>query len=155
MSKNKGGHDGRSSARLWAVQALYQMDIAGTALEETITEYANHRLDMPLEDMELPDTDIAFFECILRGVTEHQRLIDRRIDSALREDWKLSRLDSTLRALMRAGAYEILCRDDVPPKVVVSQYTDMAHAFFDGPEAGMANALLDKLHGEKTEDPLL
>ena len=125
------------------------MDIAGTALEEAIAEYVNHRLGLPLEDMELPEADTPHFESILRGVAEHQRLIDERIDAALREGWKLSRLDSTLRALMRAGTYEILYREDVPPKVVASQYTDMAHAFFDGPEAGMANALLDKLLSDK------
>ncbi|MGC6476591.1 MAG: transcription antitermination factor NusB [Parvibaculales bacterium] len=155
MSKNTNMHDERSAARLWAVQALYQMDIAGTPIEEIITEYKDHRFDLPLEGMELPEVDAAFFEEIMRGVVTHQRLLDVRVNKALREGWTLSRLDSTLRALMRAGAYEILCRDDVPVNVVSSQYTDMAHAFFEGAEAKMANALLDRLGKEKADDPLL
>ncbi len=152
---NKGHHDARSASRLFAVQALYQMDIASSALEETISEYLNHRLGLPLEDMELPAADASHFESILRGVVEHQRLIDQRVNDILRKGWKLSRLDSILRALMRAGAYEILCRDDVPPNVVASEYTDMAHAFFDGSEAGMANALLNRLIEEKAQNSVL
>lgn len=158
MSRPEEGYDGRSAARILAVQALYQMDIAQSSLDDTIEEFLNHRLDVPMgeaDEITMPDADPVHFESILRGVMAEQRLIDGRVSNVLRDDWKLSRLDSTLRAILRAGAYEILCRSDVPPNVIVSEYTDMAHAFFEGAEAGMTNALLDKLLKEKVEDPLL
>ena len=138
-------HDGRSGARLLAVQALYQMDIAQTPLEVVIREFAEHRDNVKLEDMELPPADMAHFEFLLRGVLDHQTLIDRAIDARLAENWTLARLDSTLRAILRCGAQELLNAPYVPPKVSISQYADMAHAFFDGAEGGMANALLDRI----------
>ena len=138
-------HDGRSGARLLAVQALYQMDIAQTPLEAIIREFADHRDNVTLEELELPPADMAHFEFLLRGVLDHQTLIDRAIDGRLAENWSLARIDSTLRAILRCGVQELLNAPHVPPKVVISQYADMAHAFFDGAEGGMANALLDKV----------
>jgi N utilization substance protein B len=138
-------YDARSSARLLAVQALYQMDIARTPLEVIIREFGEHRLEAKLDDMELPAADGTHFELVLRGVVDNQTHIDRIIDGKLAENWRLARLDSTLRAILRCGVLELTEAPQVPPKVVVSQYSDIAHAFFDGAEGGMANALLDNV----------
>ena len=137
--------DSRSSARLLAVQALYQMDIARTPLEAVIKEFGAHRLDARLDDIEMPAADGDHFELVLRGVVEHQTEIDRLIDGKLAKNWSLPRLDSTLRAILRCGVQELLHAPRIPPKVVVSQYADIAHAFFDSAEGGMANALLDNV----------
>lgn len=138
-------YDARSAARLLAVQALYQMDIARTPLEVIIREFSEHRLDSKLDDIELPPADDTHFEFVLRGVVDHQTLIDRALDSRLEKNWSLPRLDSTLRAILRCGVQELLNGQDIPAKVVISQYADIAHAFFDGAEGGMANALLDRV----------
>jgi N utilization substance protein B len=138
-------HDARSSARLLAVQALYQMDIARTPLEVIIREFNEHRMEVTLDDIALPPADIEHFEMLLRGVVEEQTAIDRLIDGKLAENWSLSRLDSTLRAILRCGVHELLSAPHIPPKVVVSQYADIAHAFFEGAEGGVANALLDNV----------
>ena len=122
-------HDARSAARLLAVQALYQMDIARTPLEVVIREFGEHRMELKLEDIELPQADSAHFEMLLRGVVENQMPIDRLIDSKLAKNWSLARLDSTLRAILRCGVQELLNAPHIPPKVVVSQYADIAHAF--------------------------
>lgn len=138
-------YDARSSARLLAVQALYQMDIARTPLETIIREFSEHRLEAKLDDIELPPADGAHFEFVLRGVVDHQTLIDRALDGRLQKNWSLPRLDSTLRAILRCGVQELLNAPEIPKKVVISQYADIAHAFFEGAEGGMANALLDNV----------
>ena len=138
-------YDARSSARLLAVQALYQMDIARTPLEVIIREFSEHRLEAKLDDVDLPAADPVHFEFLLRGVMDHQTLIDRTIDKRLAENWRLGRLDSTLRAILRCGVQELINADHVPAKVAVSQYADIAHSFFDSAEGGMANALLDRV----------
>ena len=144
-SKPGNDRDARAAARLLAVQALYQMDIAKTPLENIIKEFVSHRLDVSMEGLEMPKGDAAYFEKILRGVVENQTPIDRQIDDCLSETWRLARLDSTLRAILRCGVFELTYGGDAPSGVLVSQYTDIAHAFFDGPEGGMANALLDRV----------
>lgn len=138
-------HDARSAARLLAVQALYQMDIARTPLEVIIREFGEHRMELKLEDIELPQADSAHFEMLLRGVVENQMAIDRLIDGKLAENWSLARLDSTLRAILRCGVQELIYAPHIPPKVLLSQYADIAHAFFEEAEGGMANALLDNV----------
>lgn len=140
-----GQQDARVLARLFAVQALYQMEMAKTPLETVIREFRAYRLEEGLDGMQTEEPDEAHFEAVLRGVVEHQIVIDRRIDGQLSEGWKLSRIDSTLRAILRCGAFELMFLDDIPPKAVTSCYTDLAHGFFDGSEGGMTNALLDKL----------
>ena len=144
-SKLGNDRDARATARLLAVQALYQMDIAKTPLENIIKEFVSHRLDVSMDGVDMPEGDAAYFEKILRGVVENQTPIDRQIDDCLSENWHLARLDSTLRAILRCGVYELTFGGDAPTGVLVSQYTDIAHAFFDGPEGGMANALLDRV----------
>ena len=141
-------YDARTTARLLAVQALYQMDIAKTPLEKILREFKTHRLDNPLDGEPLPAPDVLYFEIIVRGVMDNQLAIDRMIDKWLSESWQLARLDSTLRAILRCGVQELIYENAVPPKVIVAQYSDIAHAFFAGPEGGMANAVLDNVAQE-------
>ena len=151
-TKLGNNRDARAAARLLAVQALYQMDIAKTPLENIIREFVAHRLDVSMDGVDMPEGDAVYFEKILRGVVENQTPIDRKIDDCLSENWHLARLDSTLRAILRCGVFELAYGGDAPLGVLVSQYTDIAHAFFDGPEGGMANALLDRVGQGVTSD---
>ena len=144
-SKLRNDRNARAAARLLAVQALYQMDIAKTPLENIIHEFVAHRLNVSMDGVDMPEGDAVYFEKILRGVVENQTPIDRKIEDCLSENWHLARLDSTLRAILRCGVFELAYGGDAPMGVLVSQYTDIAHAFFDGPEGGMANALLDRV----------
>ncbi len=133
----------RSAARLWAVSALYQMEMTKAPLEDIIEEFTHHRLDEVLEDMPLTDPDIEYFRLILRGIIENQKQIDKRINMQLSEKKKLPQLDTILRAILRAGCWEVLFCEEVPAKVVICEYTDMANAFFDGPQIGLTNAVLE------------
>ncbi|TPW31869.1 transcription antitermination factor NusB [Pararhizobium mangrovi] len=135
----------RGAARLAAVQALYQMDVAGTGLNEIVAEYETHRLGGVIDGDEYRPADAAWFRAVTAGVVGHQRELDPEIASALTTGWALSRLDTTLLAILRAGAFEITYRDDVPPVVVVSEYVDVAHAFFEDEEPKLVNAVLDRL----------
>ncbi len=146
----------RSRARLMAVQALYQMDIAQTDLNEILSEFKSTRLeeDDPVvaevadddgASSENTPFDSALFEDIARGVVARQLDVDPLIQQHLAEGWRLARIDSTMRAILRSGAYEIVARDDVPVRVVISEYLDIAHAFFDGEEPKVVNAVLDRL----------
>ena len=146
----------RSRARLMAVQALYQMDIAQTDLNEVLTEFTSTTLDeddgrQPQDGDMSSDApfDSSFFESLARGVVAEQRDVDPLIQTHLADGWRLGRLDSTLRAILRSGAYEIVARDDVPVRVVISEYLDIAHAFFDGDEPKVVNGVLDRLARER------
>jgi len=150
--KAKAKNRGRVAARIWAVQALYQMELTDAPLEQLIEEFITHRLTTPLADTKLPPADAAYFELIVRGVAAQQKQIDASIMRVLHKDWALQKLDSTLRALLRASVYELLYQSDIPAKVLVSEYTNMAHAFFDMAEVGMVNALLDRIGKEKQSD---
>ncbi len=138
----------RSAARLAAVQALYQMDMTAIDLTRVIAEFEAHRLGQKIEGTQYHDAEVAFFRDLVEGVVREQLRIDPLIDRHLAEGWRLNRLDSILRAILRAGAYEILMRDDVPPRVVISEYLDLAHAFFAGEEPKVVNGILDKLARE-------
>lgn len=135
----------RGAARLAAVQALYQMDIAGTGLTEVVAEYETHRLGREIDGDTYRQADVAWFRSIVSGVVAEQRRLDPMIASALTMDWPLSRLDSTLRAILRAGTLEISRRKDVPVAVIVTEYVDIARAFYDGEEPKIVNAVLDRL----------
>jgi transcription antitermination protein NusB len=135
----------RSSARLGAVQALYQMDIAGTDFAEVLAQFGAGRMGETFEDGECGEADFAFLKDIVEGVVREQREIDRAVEKHLAATWTLRRLDSTLRALLRAGAYELMFRDDVPARVTISEYVDVAHAFFDDEEPRVVNGVLDAL----------
>ncbi len=135
----------RSQARLAAVQALYQMDATQIDLNDVIAEFGDHRFDKETDGATLSDADQSFFADVLRGVVREQRRIDGLISEHLASGWRLSRLDSILRAILRAGAYELLERADIPPKVVINEYVEVTHAFFDGEEPGAVNGILDRL----------
>jgi N utilization substance protein B len=135
----------RGTARLAAVQALYQMDIVGTGLLEIAAEYEAYRLGKEVDGTVYREADAQWFRAILSGVVEHQKEIDPVIGQSLTEDWPLSRLDSTLRAILRAGVYELMMRPDVPVAVIVSEYVDIAKAFYDEDEPKLVNAVLDRV----------
>jgi N utilization substance protein B len=135
----------RGAARLAAVQALYQMDVAGSGLLEIAAEYESHRLGKEVDGALYREADAQWFRAILSGVVEHQKTVDPVIRQSLTEDWPLSRLDSTLRAILRAGTYELMLRADVPVAVVVSEYVDIAKAFYSEEEPGLVNAVLDRV----------
>jgi N utilization substance protein B len=135
----------RSAARLAAVQALYQMDIAATPLHEILAEFESHRLGGEIEGEQYLPAQAQFFRDVVRGVVEDQRRLDPMIDQALQKGWPLKRIEAVLRAILRAGAYELDRKPDVPARVVVSEYVDVAHAFVDREESGMVNAVLDQL----------
>ncbi len=135
----------RGAARLAAVQALYQMDVGGTSLLETVAEYESFRLGRELDGDTYREADAAWFRDIVSGVVRSQTTIDPLIHSSLTSDWPLSRLDTTLRAILRAGAYEVTSRKDVPIAVIVSEYVDIAKAFYSEEEPRLVNAVLDRV----------
>ena len=138
----------RGAARLAAVQALYQMDLAGKGLNEIMAEFEGHWLGGEVEGVQYRPAEAAYFRDILGGVVREQTRLDRQIDAALARGWPLKRIETVLRAVLRAGAYELACRADVPARVVTSEYVDVAGAFVDKEETGMVNAVLDQLAHE-------
>jgi len=135
----------RGAARLAAVQALYQMDLAGTGLNEILAEFEGHWLGQEVEGAQYLPAEAAFFRDVVAGVVREQRELDPLIDDALTKSWPLKRLETVLRAALRAGAYELIHRTDVPARVVVAEYADVAAAFVERDETGMVNAVLDQL----------
>ena len=135
----------RSAARLAAVQALYQMEVTGKGLKETCSEFESFWIGNEIEGVQYRQADIAFFSDILTGVVAAQGPVDRSIDKALAAGWPLARIDSVMRAILRAGAYELKERADIPARVSIKEYVDVAGAFFGHEEAGMINAVLDAL----------
>ena len=135
----------RGAARLAAVQALYQMDIAGTGLNDILAEFESHWIGREVEGAQYLPAEAAFFRDVVAGVLREQRSLDPLIDEALARGWPLKRIEAILRAVLRAGAYELGHRSDVPARVVVSEYVDVANAFVDRDETGMVNAVLDQL----------
>ena len=135
----------RGAARLAAVQALYQMDLAGTGLNEILAQFESHWIGQEIEGNRYLPAEAAFFRDVVAGVVREQRKLDPLIDEALAQSWPLKRIEAILRAVLRAGAYELDHRRDVPTRVVLSEYVDLAHAFVDRDETGMANAVLDQI----------
>jgi len=135
----------RGAARLAAVQALYQMDIAGTDLNEILAEFESLRLGNEVDGDKYLPAEAAFFRDIVRGVVADQRELDPAIDQALAKGWPLKRVEALLRAVLRAGCYELVSKTDIPARVIVSEYVDVANAFVDRDETGMVNAVLDML----------
>jgi N utilization substance protein B len=135
----------RGAARLAAVQALYQMEIAGAGINEVVAEYENHRLGREVDGEQYLEADAAWFRAVVAGVVADQRAVDPLIHAALPAAWPLARIDALLRAVLRAGAWELRSRRDVPARVVISEYVDVAKAFFASDEAGMVNAVLDRI----------
>lgn len=135
----------RGAARLAAVQALYQMDIGNTSMEATLSQFSAHHLGKELEGDQYLPADADYFRQIVSGVIKAQLQIDPLLDTTLAEDWPVVRIDATMRAILRAGAFELLKKQDIPAKIVVSEYVDVAKAFFDDDGAGMVNAVLDSI----------
>ena len=135
----------RTVARLAAVQALYQMEIGAAGVETVVREFSDHRFDADMEGERLAEADEAFFAEIVRGVVQHQAAIDRAVARRLATGWRLERLDATLRAILRAGAFELTQRPDVPLEVAIDEYVEIAKSFFEGPEPGVVNGVLDAI----------
>ncbi|WP_420469822.1 MULTISPECIES: transcription antitermination factor NusB [unclassified Brevundimonas] len=133
----------RTVARLAAVQALYQMELAGEGVDTVITEFSNHRFDADIEGQPLAEADEGYFADIVRGVVGQQREIDEAVKARLASNWRMERLDSTLRALLRAGVWELTASRDVPKEIIIDEYVELAKAFFDDSEAKFVNAALD------------
>jgi transcription antitermination protein NusB len=134
----------RRAARLAAVQALYQMELTGEDADSVAEEFSAFRFGRE-PDITPGEPDEAFFCDLLHGVPQRQDEIDKTVTGCLAEGWRLSRVDSILRAILRAGTYELLARADVPAKVVIDEYVGLAHAFFEGDEPSFVNAALDRL----------
>ena len=138
----------RSAARLAAVQALYQHEMEGTPLPRLLREFHEHRLGATIEDAQYVEAEQSFFDDIVIGVDARRAEIDEVIAGKLASDWSLDRLDRPMRAILRAGTYELLARPDVPVGSVISEYVDVAHAFYDKRESGFVNGLLDAVAKE-------
>jgi len=135
----------RGAARLGAVQALYQMEVGGCSLPAVITEFETLRLGRDLEGAQLRPADMAFFRALVTGVVKAQRRIDPIVHAALPPTWPLTRIDLTLRAILRCGVFELAERRDVPARVVITEYVDIANAFFSVDEPGLVNGVLDRV----------
>ncbi len=146
------GANQRGAARLGAVQALYQMDVGGAPLPAVVKEFEAHRLGRELEGMQLRPADMPFFRALVTGVVKAQRRIDPIVHAALPPTWPLARIDLTLRAILRCGAFELAERRDVPARVIISEYVDIAKAFFTGDEPGLVNGVLDSIAHERRPD---
>ncbi len=135
----------RSVARLAAVQALYQMEVSGAGVDAVIREFSEHRFDRDVEGERLAAADETFFAELTKGVVTNQSKVDQGIVKRLASGWRLERLDATARAVLRAGAFELMYRPDVPTEVVINEYVEIAKSFFEGPESGFINGALDAI----------
>ncbi|MEN3930637.1 transcription antitermination factor NusB [Microvirga sp. W0021] len=138
----------RSAARLAAVQALYQMDVSGKGVIDAFAEFETFWIGKEVEGITLPQAESEFFRSIISGVVKEQRTIDLKVDAVLEASWPLKRIELVLRAILRAGAWEMMFRKDVPALVVISEYVDVAHAFYEDDEPGLVNAVLDSIGSE-------
>jgi N utilization substance protein B len=133
----------RAAARLAAVQALYQREMEATPLARLLDEFHQHRLGREIEDAQYAEAEVDFFDDVVRGVEARQDEIDVLLTDRLAQGWTLARLDKTMLQILRAGTYELLARADVPTGTAISEYVDVAHAFFDEREAKFVNGVLD------------
>jgi len=144
-SKGEKKANRRGAARLAAVQALYQMEIAGAGINDIFAEFESHWLGSEVEGETYLPAEAAFFRDVVAGVVRDQSKLDPLVDAVLDKGWPLKRIDAILRAILRAGAYELEKRKDVPGRVVIKEYVDVANAFVDADEMGLVNAVLDQL----------
>lgn len=145
MTKKPQRSRARSVARLAAVQALYQQEMEGTPLPLLLTEFHNHRLGATIDEVEYVEAEVSFFDDIVRGVDARREELDGIIAERLAKGWTLDRLDKPMRQILRAGAYELVARPDVPAAAVIDEYVDVADAFYDKREKGFVNGLLDAI----------
>ena len=136
----------RSVARLGAVQALYQLALnPGIDPISVVGEFVHHRLGREIDGEVYGEADEKLFSDLVRGVVHHRDRLDETISAALSEEWPLLRLETILRLILEAGAYELAHRPDIPPRVTLNEYVTIAHAFFDGKEPVLANGVLNRL----------
>jgi transcription antitermination protein NusB len=138
----------RSAARLAAVQALYQMEVSGKGVIDALAEFEAFWIGREVEGISFKPAEKEFFRDILGGVVREQRPIDVKVDAALSAGWPLKRVEAVLRAILRAGAYELMFRKDVPARVAISEYVEVAHSFYSEDEPGLVNAVLDAIARE-------
>lgn len=146
------GAEKRSAARLAAVQALYELEVSGKGVNEAVAEFESHWLGREVESIPAREADAAFFRDLVNGFVREQPMLDKRIDAALTKDWPLRRVESVLRAILRSASYELFFRMDVPVRAVISEYIDVAHAFYEDDESRIVNAVLDVLAREARPD---
>lgn len=139
----KAKSQARAAARLAAVQALYQLEMEGTELARLLDEFHRHRLGAEIEGDQYVQAEQAFFDDTVRGVAARCEEIDALLEGKLAEGWRLERLDKTMLQVLRAGAWELMARADVPTASTISEYVDVAHAFFEAREAKFVNGVLD------------
>jgi N utilization substance protein B len=135
----------RSAARLAAVQALYQIDLSGGEGPSVVREFTHHRIGKEIDGQDYIAADPELFADIVNGVLDRRQTLDPAIAAALTPDWPLDRLEIILRAILRAGCYELTARIDVPVRVILNEYVEVAHAFFAGKEPALVNGVLDRL----------
>ncbi len=140
--------DRRAAARLAAAQALYEMEVADKGLADILAEFEAHWIGREVEGDQYNPAELAFFRDVVSGVLKDQHAIDRGLDDALARGWPLKRVEALMRAILRAAYYELKGRPDVPARVVITEYVDIAGAFFGPEESGMINAVLDALARE-------
>ncbi len=143
MAKINERSRARSAARLAAVQALYQQEMEGTLMPRLLDEFHRHRLGATIEGVEYADAEVDFFDDLVKGVDARREEVDAAISAKLSSGWTLERLDKPMRQILRAGTYELIARIDVPTATVISEYVDVADAFYDKREKGFVNGLLD------------
>ncbi len=143
----------RSAARLAAVQALYQLEMEQVPMARLLREFHEHRLGATIEDDEYIEAERDFFDDVVAGVGFRKAEVDALIAAKLAKGWSLERLDKAMRAILRAGTYELIARADVPVASVISEYVDVAHAFFDKRESGFVNGLLDAIAKDARQVP--
>jgi len=135
----------RGLARLAAVQALYQIELTSAEPGAVVSEFLAHRLGREIDGDQYAEADRGYFADLVKGCSERREDVDGIVAAALPPDWPLARLESVLRAILRAGTYELLARSDVPARVAINEYVEIAHAFFSGKEPGMVNGVLDRI----------
>lgn len=145
MAKSTARSRSRSAARLAAVQALYQHEMEPTPVPVLLRQFHDHRLGATIDEVEYAEAEVDFFNDVVKGVLARAEELDRLIAGKLAEGWSLSRLDRPMRQVLRAGAYELVARPDVPAASVISEYVDVAKAFYDQRESGFVNGLLDAI----------
>ncbi len=154
MSEKPDKRQMRSAARLYAVQALFQMEVSGQTVESVVREFETHRFGAVYEDGEMAEGDVDLFRKLVADAVNWQARIDQMTDRALVAKWPIDRIDPTLRALFRGAGAELV-QSATPPKVVITEYVDIAKAFFpDGKEARFVNAVLDHMAHELHPDGL-
>jgi len=152
MTSPKRSPVAKSAARLGAVQALYQMDLSASDLGETLAQFASRVIGEDFDNGECGAADYKHLRDVVEGTVREQALIDVTVDKQLSNEWPIHRINAILRAVLRAGAFEIMFKENVPAKVAINEYVNVASAFFDKDEPALANAVLNALARARRPD---